>query len=153
MCHCVTQGRFHPISTRLRSYIGFLPVRHTLPNSTHFALAALQHAGVVGPLITQNVDGLHHAALRHARLEAEADARILELHGSIFVSPSLSWHRCFDIPDRAAVEIRKFVVDTGTSTPVRCFRSGLDKQTRVGTRTMWSSSVQARDPRRIPMAM
>ncbi|KAF8269824.1 DHS-like NAD/FAD-binding domain-containing protein [Lactarius quietus] len=68
----------------LRSYIGFLPVRRTLPNPTHFALAALQHAGVVGPLITQNVDGLHHAALRHARSEAEVDSRILELHGSIF---------------------------------------------------------------------
>ncbi|KAN0130965.1 DHS-like NAD/FAD-binding domain containing protein [Lactarius tabidus] len=68
----------------LRSYIGFLPVRYTLPNPTHFALAALQHAGVVGPLITQNVDGLHHAALGHALSDAEVNARILELHGSIF---------------------------------------------------------------------
>ncbi|KAH9066689.1 DHS-like NAD/FAD-binding domain-containing protein [Lactarius vividus] len=68
----------------LRAYIGFVPVRRTLPNPTHFALAALQHAGVVGPLITQNVDGLHHAALRHALSEAEVDARVLQLHGSIF---------------------------------------------------------------------
>ncbi|KAI0255871.1 DHS-like NAD/FAD-binding domain-containing protein [Lactifluus subvellereus] len=66
----------------LRAYIGFLPVRRTLPNPTHFALAALQHAGVVGPLITQNVDGLHHAALR--RVSTEVDRHILELHGSIF---------------------------------------------------------------------
>ena len=153
VCLCVAQSRSHRISTRLRSYIGFLPVRHTLPNTTHFALAALQHAGMVGPLITQNVDGLHHAALRHARLEAEVDAHILELHGSIFVSPSLSWHCCFGIPDRASVEIRKCIVDTGTSTPARCFRSGLDKQTRIGTRTLWSSSARARGPRRIPMAM
>ncbi|KAI9440563.1 DHS-like NAD/FAD-binding domain-containing protein, partial [Lactarius indigo] len=57
-------------SFRLRSYLGFLP-----------------HAGVVGPLITQNVDGLHHAALRHARSEAEVDTRVLELHGSIFKYP------------------------------------------------------------------
>jgi len=68
----------------LRSYIGFLPVRRTLPNPTHYALAALQHAGVVGPLITQNVDGLHHAALRRVFSEPEIDRRILELHGSIF---------------------------------------------------------------------
>ncbi|KAH9004734.1 DHS-like NAD/FAD-binding domain-containing protein [Lactarius hatsudake] len=68
----------------LRAYIGFLPVRRTLPNPTHFSLAALQHAGVVGSLITQNVDGLHHAALRHALSEAEVDARVLQLHGSIF---------------------------------------------------------------------
>lgn len=81
---------FHRISARLRSYIGFLPVRRTLPNPTHFALAALQHAGVVGPLITQNVDGLHHAALRHAPSETEIDTRILELHGSIFVSTPLA---------------------------------------------------------------
>ncbi|KAH9995566.1 DHS-like NAD/FAD-binding domain-containing protein [Russula vinacea] len=69
----------------LRSYIGFLPVRRTIPNPTHDALAALQHAGVVGPLITQNVDGLHHAALRRIlSSEPEVDRRILELHGSIF---------------------------------------------------------------------
>ncbi|KAF8479798.1 DHS-like NAD/FAD-binding domain-containing protein [Russula ochroleuca] len=68
----------------LRSYIGFLPVRRTIPNPTHHALAALQHAGVVGPLITQNVDGLHHAALRRILSEPEVDQRILELHGSIF---------------------------------------------------------------------
>ena len=73
--------------TRLRAYIGFLPVRRTVPNPTHYALAALQHAGVVGPLITQNVDGLHHAALRRVFSEPEIDRRILELHGSIFVSP------------------------------------------------------------------
>ena len=73
------------VFTRLRAYIGFLPVRRTLPNSTHHALATLQHAGAVGPLITQNVDGLHHAALRRILPEPEVDRRILELHGSIFV--------------------------------------------------------------------
>jgi|SRR6267142_4816933 len=75
------------VFARLRAYIGFLPVRRTLPNTTHYALAALQHAGVVAPLITQNVDGLHHAALRRVFSEPEVDRRILELHGSIFVSP------------------------------------------------------------------
>lgn len=75
------------VFARLRSYIGFLPVRRTFPNPTHYALAALQHAGVIGPLITQNVDGLHHAALRRILPETEVDQRILELHGSIFVSP------------------------------------------------------------------
>ena len=51
------------------------------------------------------------------------------------------------IHDRAAVEIRKCVVDTGTSTLVRCFRNGLDKQTHAGTRSLRSLSVQARSPR------
>ena len=75
--------------SRLRAYIGFLPVRRTFPNPTHYALATLQHAGVVGPIITQNVDGLHHAALRRISSEPEVDRRILELHGSIFVSLGL----------------------------------------------------------------
>lgn len=87
------------VLTRLRGYIGFLPVRRTLPNSTHHALATLQHAGVVGTLITQNVDGLHHAALRHILPEPEVDRRILELHGSIFVSP-----RCFCFPSPSPFE-------------------------------------------------
>ncbi|KAI0272493.1 DHS-like NAD/FAD-binding domain-containing protein [Gloeopeniophorella convolvens] len=68
----------------LRAYLGFLPVRRTFPNPTHFAIAALQHANAVGPLITQNVDGLHHAALRRVMTEEELEAHILELHGSIF---------------------------------------------------------------------
>jgi hypothetical protein len=75
------------VFARLRAYLGFLPVRRTFPNPTHYALAALQHAGAVGPLITQNVDGLHHAALRRVFSETEVDRHILELHGSIFVSP------------------------------------------------------------------
>jgi NAD-dependent SIR2 family protein deacetylase len=81
------------VFTRLRAYIGFSLVRRTLPNSTHDALATLQHAGAVGPIITQNVDGLHHAALRRILPEREVNRRILELHGSIFVSP-----RCFRSP-------------------------------------------------------
>ncbi|KAI0285837.1 DHS-like NAD/FAD-binding domain-containing protein [Russula aff. rugulosa BPL654] len=68
----------------LRAYIGFLTVRHTLPNSTHHALATLQHAGAVSSIITQNVDGLHHAALRPILPECEVNERILELHGNIF---------------------------------------------------------------------
>jgi hypothetical protein len=75
------------VLTRLRAYIGFLTVRHTLPNSTHHALATLQHAGAVSSIITQNVDGLHHAALRPILPECEVNKRILELHGNIFVSP------------------------------------------------------------------
>ena len=92
---CTPRTIYLMVLTRLRGYIGFLPVRRTLPNSTHHALATLQKAGVVGTLITQNVDGLHHAALRHILPEPEVDRRILELHGSIFVSPR--WF-CFPSP-------------------------------------------------------
>ncbi|KAJ7091452.1 DHS-like NAD/FAD-binding domain-containing protein [Mycena belliarum] len=65
----------------LRSYLGYPAIRETLPNTTHFALAALQHARVVPRLITQNVDGLHHRALNLAPGRQNTD--ILELHGSL----------------------------------------------------------------------
>ncbi|MEN0072062.1 MAG: Sir2 family NAD-dependent protein deacetylase, partial [Propionicimonas sp.] len=44
------------------------------PNPAHLALAALERRGVVGAVITQNIDGLHHAA---------GSQRVIELHGSI----------------------------------------------------------------------
>ncbi|RDB23335.1 NAD-dependent protein deacylase SIR4 [Hypsizygus marmoreus] len=71
----------------LRSYLGYPPVRDSLPNTTHFALAALQHTSIVPRLITQNVDGLHHKALRHAAGFDWGPSRlqhaILELHGTL----------------------------------------------------------------------
>jgi len=44
------------------------------PNPAHYALARLEQGGVVTGLITQNVDGLHHAA---------GSRRVVELHGSL----------------------------------------------------------------------
>lgn len=93
---------------RLRSYLGYPPVRDALPNTTHYALAALQHAGIIPRLITQvsyffvefefrydtyglrqNVDGLHHKALvakAHAYWPpARLESSILELHGTLHV--------------------------------------------------------------------
>ncbi|TFK39838.1 DHS-like NAD/FAD-binding domain-containing protein [Crucibulum laeve] len=71
----------------LRSYLGYPPVRDTLPNTTHFALAALQHASIIPHIITQNVDGLHQKALQHAARYHWGPSRmqqaILELHGTL----------------------------------------------------------------------
>ena len=44
------------------------------PNAAHHALARLEEGGVVRGIITQNVDGLHHAA---------GSRRVVELHGSL----------------------------------------------------------------------
>ncbi|TCD71735.1 hypothetical protein EIP91_005501 [Steccherinum ochraceum] len=68
---------------RLRSYLGYLPVRQALPNPTHFALAAMQYKGVIPHLITQNVDGLHHKALANVWDQSTLEDRILELHGTL----------------------------------------------------------------------
>ncbi|KAJ4473457.1 DHS-like NAD/FAD-binding domain-containing protein [Lentinula edodes] len=68
----------------LRSYLGYPSVRKALPNTTHYAVAALQHAGVIPRLITQNVDGLHHAALSMAHPSpVMVEKSLLELHGTL----------------------------------------------------------------------
>ncbi|KAH0836736.1 DHS-like NAD/FAD-binding domain-containing protein [Lanmaoa asiatica] len=70
-------------SRRLRSYLGYPPVRDTRPNTTHYALAALQHTGHINKIVTQNVDGLHRRAVTHIWDDARIDGRILELHGTL----------------------------------------------------------------------
>jgi len=44
------------------------------PNAAHIALAALEQAGVIKTVITQNIDELHHRA---------GSKHVLELHGSV----------------------------------------------------------------------
>ncbi|KAI0349549.1 DHS-like NAD/FAD-binding domain-containing protein [Trametes cingulata] len=68
---------------RLRSYLGYPPVRDAQPNPTHFALAALQYSSVAPHLITQNVDGLHQKAISRVWDEELRAKGILELHGTL----------------------------------------------------------------------
>jgi len=46
---------------------------HVQPNKAHYALAELERQGKLKAIVTQNVDGLHHAA---------GSVNVLELHGS-----------------------------------------------------------------------
>ncbi|KZV95101.1 DHS-like NAD/FAD-binding domain-containing protein [Exidia glandulosa HHB12029] len=64
-----------------RSFIGYPRILATRPNPTHAALATLMRTSHVSQLITQNVDGLHHDALRTK--DPELHSRILELHGTL----------------------------------------------------------------------
>lgn len=73
--------------------MGFPPIRDAVPNTTHFALAALQHTSVVSQLITQNVDGLHFKALANAWSRSRMQERILELHGTLHVHTPGSYLR------------------------------------------------------------
>lgn len=57
-----------------RSSIGWPRMCAARPNDGHRALARMEQSGHVAGLITQNVDGLHHAA---------GSRRIVELHGSL----------------------------------------------------------------------
>ena len=57
-----------------RSHLGWRTITGAEPNAGHFAVAALESAGHVSGVITQNVDGLHRAA-------GSPDA--IELHGGL----------------------------------------------------------------------
>src|SRR5690606_32510404 len=46
----------------LGGHLGWRAFTAAAPNAGHRALAALEHAGLSGGVITQNVDGLHLAA-------------------------------------------------------------------------------------------
>jgi NAD-dependent SIR2 family protein deacetylase len=57
-----------------RSHRGWRHIARAQPNAGHRAVAALQQHGLIGGIITQNVDGLHQGA----------GARdVIELHGSL----------------------------------------------------------------------
>jgi NAD-dependent SIR2 family protein deacetylase len=57
-----------------RSHLGWRHVARASPNSGHRAVAALERAGLLAGIITQNVDGLHQAAGARG---------VIELHGSL----------------------------------------------------------------------
>jgi len=57
-----------------RSLLGWRSFGRAEPNSAHRSLATLEHAGRVGLLVTQNVDGLHQAA---------GSRRVIDLHGRL----------------------------------------------------------------------
>jgi len=77
-----------------RSFVGWRQIRAARPNDGHLAVAELQAAGLVGGLITQNVDGLHQAG----------GARdVLELHGGLDRTVCLG---CGDVADRGELDER-----------------------------------------------
>lgn len=57
-----------------RSHVGWARMSRVDPNPGHLALAAMERAGVVQGLITQNVDGLHTVA---------GHRHVVDLHGRV----------------------------------------------------------------------
>ena len=77
-----------------RSHLGWRLIARALPNRGHRAVAALQAAGVVDGIVTQNVDGLHTAA----------GARdVVELHGTLSRVVCLD---CGELSSRAFLDAR-----------------------------------------------
>ena len=52
------------------------PAWHAVPNAGHHALAALERAGRLHALITQNIDGLHQRA-------GHSPDKVIEVHGAV----------------------------------------------------------------------
>ncbi|MCZ2810522.1 NAD-dependent protein deacetylase [Modestobacter sp. VKM Ac-2979] len=84
-----------------RSYVGWRQIERACPNAGHRAVAALQQAGAVGEVITQNVDGLHQAGGARA---------VLELHGGLDRTVCLA---CGDMASRADLDVRLRAVNPG----------------------------------------
>jgi hypothetical protein len=57
-----------------RSYLGYSRMAEAQPNLAHHALCALEQAGHISLLVTQNVDGLH---------QRSGSRRVLDLHGRL----------------------------------------------------------------------
>ncbi|QUR68273.1 NAD-dependent protein deacetylase [Mycobacterium spongiae] len=74
-----------------RNHLGWRHMDETRPNAGHRALAALEHAGVVTGVVTQNVDLLHTKA---------GSVNVVNLHGSYAQVTCLS---CGDTTTRAAL--------------------------------------------------
>jgi NAD-dependent SIR2 family protein deacetylase len=69
-----------------RSMVGYPTLSRAVPNEGHRALAALEARGLLGDLLTQNVDGLHQQA---------GSLHVLELHGNIHTVICLDCHAGF----------------------------------------------------------
>jgi len=77
-----------------RAFVGWRRFAAVEPNAGHAAIARLQHAGALGALITQNVDGLHQAA---------GSRDVVELHGTLAAVVCLA---CGARIDRAGIDAR-----------------------------------------------
>ena len=84
-----------------RSYIGWQRFKAAVPNDGHRTVTDLQSAGYVGPIVTQNVDGLHQAA----------GARdVVELHGSLERAVCLT---CGEVTSRLGLHERMTEANPG----------------------------------------
>ena len=77
-----------------RSFVGWRKIRGARPNDGHRAVGELQAAGLLGGVITQNVDGLHQAA---------GAREVVELHGGLDRTVCLN---CGHVAGRAELDER-----------------------------------------------
>lgn len=80
------------------------PMHNAEPNAGHYALTALEGKGKLDTLVTQNIDGLHHAA-------GTSPERIVEIHGTV------RDYACLGCGDRGPIEVVLDRVRNGDADP------------------------------------
>lgn len=86
-----------------RSLVGWPRIEAATPNPAHRAIAALEQAGLVTGVITQNVDGLHQKA---------GSRQVIELHGALAQVVCLD---CGRVDSRAEQQHRMLQANPGWS--------------------------------------
>ncbi len=87
------------------------------PNAVHLAVTALERAGKVGAVVTQNVDGLHRRA-------GTSPERLVEMHGTDLLVECQRCHRASDPAPH-------FDAFSATRVPPRCECGGLLKPATI----------------------
>lgn len=84
-----------------RSYVGWQRFSAARPNDGHRQVTVLQRLGAIGPVITQNVDGLHQAA---------GTTDVIDLHGRLSRVVCMS---CGDLSARTDLDARMRALNPG----------------------------------------
>jgi NAD-dependent deacetylase len=90
---------------------------HAQPNPLHHAVVALERAGRVSAVVTQNVDGLHRRA-------GTSSERLIEMHGTDLL---VECQRCHDVTDPAP----HFAAFQATRRPPQCACGGVLKPATI----------------------
>ncbi len=81
------------------AHVGWRSFSAASPNDGHLALAAMEQAGIIEGIVSQNVDGLHRRA---------GSSHVIDLHGSLDRVVCLE---CSQAYDRSAIESRLSVLN------------------------------------------
>lgn len=90
-----------------RSHLGWRQIAQARPNAGHLSVTRLQRLGLLTGVITQNVDGLHHAA---------GTRDVIELHGSLGTVVCL---RCGERSRRARLDQRLAHANPGWNAAIQ----------------------------------
>ena len=112
-----------------RSFVGWPPVRDARPNAAHRALAAMESAGLVSLLVTQNVDRLHQKA---------GHSQVIDLHGRLDQVVCL---RCEHVSTRGEIQDQLTVLNPQFNESVENRRRAPDGDADVDERAIDSFQI------------